>query len=413
MKILRITTAGSVDDGKSTLIGRLLYDTKSLPSDKVENIKKLSEQKGLDDLDLSLITDGLTAEREQGITIDVAHIYFNTPKRKYIIADSPGHVEYTRNMVTGASNSDVFVILIDARNGIIEQTKRHLFIANLIGIQEVLFVVNKMDLVDYSEEVYNSIVADLKQLTEKYEMTDRSLSFFPVSAKIGDNVLNVSQNTPWYEGPSLLDKLESIEITEQDEEKVRFDVQYVIRPHSDEFHDFRGYAGKLKSGALKVGDEISVAQSGLTSRIKSIRKYKTELNSCKEGDSVVLELEDDIDVSRGDLLTNKLIEGKRAISSTICWLSKDELNPSTRYLLKHGTGQTAVKFSQVKATLDIEALDFSESELAVNVNSIAQVDLRSASPLFIESYRQNKANGYFIIVDEVSNGTVAVGFSAS
>jgi sulfate adenylyltransferase subunit 1 len=412
MNIVRISTAGSVDDGKSTLIGRLLYDTKSLPKDKIENIEEISKQRGLKEMDLSLITDGLTAEREQGITIDVAHIYFNTNKRKYIVADTPGHVEYTRNMITGASNSQVFMILIDARNGIIEQTKRHLFIASLMEIKNIVFVINKMDLVDYDEAVYAKIIEDLKVLEEKFELTTRRLEYIPVSAKVGDNVAEVSDRMNWYTGISLLDYLENVEIKPQVSKDLRFDVQYVIRPHSDEFHDYRGYAGKIKSGSIKVGDEVTVLSSGQSSIVKAINRYKEPLLKATKGDAIAIELATDIDISRGDTLTlrKEMIIGEKSLNSKLCWLGKEDLVPQKKYILMHGSKMVPVKISGVKSQLDFDSLAFEEYPEKVGVNSINNIELRSASPLHIDKYKENPSNGYFILVDETSNTTVGVGF---
>lgn len=412
MQIIRLSTAGSVDDGKSTLIGRLLYDTKSLSKDKVENIEHLSKQRGLSDIDLSLITDGLTAEREQGITIDVAHIYFNTKNRKYIIADTPGHVEYTRNMITGASNSQVFMILIDARNGIIEQTKRHLFIAALMEIKEIVVVINKMDLVGYDESAYIKVVEGVEALKENFGLNDKNLTFIPISAKVGDNVVTRSDKMDWYNGTTLLDFLENVKVEKSVNKEARFNVQYVIRPHSDEFHDFRGYAGRLKSGTLSVGDEITVLSSGQQSKIKSILKYKEPLLKAKPGDSVTIELEDDIDISRGDIITKleEKIEGVKQISSRLCWLSKDELSLSKRYLLQYGSSRTPVKITRVKSQLDFDSLQFKASLKEVSVNTINEIELKSAAPLFIDKYLENTANGYFILIDEGTNSTIGVGF---
>jgi sulfate adenylyltransferase subunit 1 len=414
MRILRISTAGSVDDGKSTLIGRLLYDTKSLPKDKIENIENLSKQRGLDDIDLSLITDGLTAEREQGITIDVANIYFNTTNRKYIVSDTPGHVEYTRNMITGASNASVFLILIDARKGIIEQTKRHLFIASLMEIQNIVFVINKMDLLAYDEAVYQQIKTDISLLEEKFNLTEKNLSFIPVSAKIGDNVVKRSVATKWYNGPTLLDYLESVKLDaiQDGVDKFRFNVQYVIRPQSDEFHDFRGFAGKVISGSIKVGDRVKVLSSGQESTVKGISKYKNPLLKAISGDSVCIELKDEIGISRGDTvvhLEDTILES-RLIQSKICWLGKDELALQKRYILRYGSTSIPVKVSKVKSQLDFESLLFEPSPKSVNVNSISEVEIKTASPAFLDNYRGNPKNGYFILVDEVSNATVAVGF---
>lgn len=412
MNILRISTAGSVDDGKSTLIGRLLYDTKSLSKDKIENIQNISKQRGLDDIDLSLITDGLTAEREQGITIDVAHIYFNTPTRKYIVGDTPGHVEYTRNMITGASNASVFLILIDGRNGIIEQTRRHLFVASLMEIKNIVFVVNKMDLVDFKESVFDDIKSEILNQEEEFGLGEKNLTFIPVSAKIGDNVVTPSTNMPWYKGTTLLDYLEKVEVVKNENASLRFSVQYVIRPQSDEFHDFRGYAGKVKSGVIQVGDEIQVLSSGQKSKVKSIYKFKEQLIKSSAGDSITVELEDDIDISRGDLLSHatETVEGLKSISSKICWLSKDDLVPQKRYLLQYGASTVPVKIAAVQNQLDFNTLKYAENIEGVKMNSINQVEIKSASPLFIDRYKTNTQNGYFILVDEVSNGTVAVGF---
>lgn len=412
MNIVRISTAGSVDDGKSTLIGRLLYDTKSLSKDKIENIEEISKQRGLDEIDLSLITDGLTAEREQGITIDVAHIYFNTPKRKYIVADTPGHVEYTRNMITGASNAQVFLVLIDARNGIIEQTRRHLFVASLMEVKEIVFVVNKMDLVGYEESVFLKIQAEIAKFEKEFDLTETNLTFIPVSAKVGDNVATPSTNMEWYQGTTLLDYLENVQVEKDIEADFRFNVQYVIRPQSDDFHDFRGYGGKVKSGQVKVGDEIKVLSSGQRSRVKAISKYQDALLSAEQNDSVTIELEDDIDISRGDTLTlaDQEIEGLKEIDSKICWLGKDELVQQKRYLLQYGSSKVPVKIAAVKSQLNFDSLSFDEQPESVKVNTINQISLKSASPLYLDNYKTNPKNGYFILVDEVSNSTVAVGF---
>lgn len=412
MNIIRLSTAGSVDDGKSTLIGRLLYDTKSLSKDKLENIAAVSKQRGLPDLDLSLITDGLTAEREQGITIDVAHIYFATAKRKYIIADTPGHVEYTRNMITGASNSQVFIILIDARQGIIEQTKRHLFIASLMEIKEIIFVVNKMDLVDFKQEVYQSILIDIEMLKQGFNLGDKTLTHIPISAKSGDNVVNKSTTMTWYTGPTLLNYLESIELETKTELPTRFSVQYVIRPHSDEFHDYRGYAGKLKSGTLKLGDTIKVLATGQTTTVKRIHHYKTELLKAEAGASITVELEKDIDISRGDILVqaDDKLEGLKNIQSKLCWLDKEELSTNKKYILQYGSTTVPIKIAEVKSQLNFDSLTFENSGGGVNANSISQIELKSAAPIFLDNYKENGGNGYFILIDEGTNGTVAVGF---
>ncbi len=412
MNILRLSTAGSVDDGKSTLIGRLLYDTQSLSKDKIENIEQISKQRGLNEIDFSLITDGLTAEREQGITIDVAHIYFSTKNRKYIIADTPGHVEYTRNMITGASNSKVFMILIDARNGIIEQTKRHLFIASLMEIQEIVVVINKMDLVNYSQEVYKSILDDFSELVQKFGLSDKSIKFIPVSAKLGDNVAFDSKQMNWFEGGNLLNYLENLKLTDKVDEKSRFNVQYVIRPHSDEFHDYRGYAGIVKSGGFKVGDEVIVQSTGEKSVIKAINKYKDPLLRVAAGESVSIELEKDIDISRGDVLSlsKDIIEGHKSLNSQLCWLGKEDLVQGKKYILQSGSTKSLVKISSVENQLNFDNLEFESNPERVGVNSINQMTIKSASTLHLDKYKENASNGYFILIDEGTNATVGVGF---
>lgn len=412
MKILRLSTAGSVDDGKSTFIGRLLYDTKSLPKDKIENIIETSKKRGLEEIDLSLITDGLTAEREQGITIDVAHIYFATDKRKYIIADTPGHVEYTRNMITGASNAQVFMILIDARKGIVEQTKRHLFIASLMKIDHILFIVNKMDLVDFSEVEYQKIIEDLKALQAQFNLNDRQLAHFPISAKYGDNVAEKSDKTPWYKGSTVIDYLEQIELKAAIAEPFRFNIQYVIRPQSDEFHDFRGYAGKVVSGRINLGDHIQIQSSGQVAEIKAIHRYKDQLLKAEKGDSIVLEFSKDIDASRGDILTHteQEIKGEKGFESHLCWLSTSQLNLASKYILRQGGFSTQIKIDQLISQLDFETLNFEANPPNARVNSINQVRIKTAQPVFLDNFDSNPGNGAFILVDPNSNGTVAVGF---
>ncbi len=412
MDILRISTAGSVDDGKSTLIGRLLYDTRSLPKDKIENIERISKQRGLSDVDLSLITDGLTAEREQGITIDVAHIYFNTKHRKYIIGDTPGHIEYTRNMVTGASNANVFVILIDARNGILEQTKRHLFIASLMEIKEIVFVINKIDLVGYEEKVYVQILAEIQKLVAKFGLADRNLTYIPVSAKHGDNVVARSSNFNWYDGPTLIEFLETVQLTSIGDDKSRFTVQYVIRPHSNEFHDFRGYAGKVKSGSFEVGQEVLALPSGQKAKIKAINKFKKALLQAGRDESVTIELETDIDISRGDILVpaTEVFQGDRELNARLCWLSKEALSTDRKYLLQYGATTTPVKISDVSGKLNFDTLDFETDSTDVSANAIAKVNIRSASPVFLDRFTENPSNGSFVLIDETANTTIAVGF---
>lgn len=414
MNIVRVSTAGSVDDGKSTFIGRLLFDTHSLPKDKIEHIRSVSAKRGLKELDLSLVTDGLIAEREQGITIDVAHIYFSTKTKKYIVADSPGHIEYTRNMITGASNSHVFIILIDARQGIVEQTKRHLFVAKLMEIPEIIFVINKMDLVDFSEDVYNQSLTDLKDLQEKFDLNSRRLSFFPISAKLGDNVVNRSENMPWYKGDTVLNHLENLTDDAKTDRPLRFSVQYVIRPQEDQFHDFRGFAGKVVSGKLNVGDEICVLRSNQTAKILAIHRNQTQLLTAGEEEVVVLELDQDIAISRGDLLTHvtESLVGTRDLKAKMCWLNAEPLNQNLKYILKQGPFESQVKIDQIYAQLDFDQLKFLPNPGKVGVNSITEIGLKSANFLFMDAFESIPRNGAFILIDPHSNGTVAVGFKS-
>ncbi len=414
MNIIRVSTAGSVDDGKSTFIGRLLYDTNSLPKDKINQIRSASEKKGMVDLDLSLVTDGLIAEREQGITIDVAHIYFSTPLRKYILADSPGHIEYTRNMVTGASNSDVFIILVDARHGIVEQTKRHLFIAKLMEIKEIIVVINKMDLVKFSESRYYEILTEMDQLRIKFELEDRRITSFPISAKLGDNVVNPSKNMDWYKGTTVLNYLENFSPDLKKEQAMRFSVQYVIRPHSDEFHDFRGFAGKVLSGTLAIGDEIIVQSTGQSAKILHISRYKDKLLTASAGEAIVIELDKAIGVSRGDLFThkNEIISSEKIINTNLCWLNNTPLNLNQRYLFKQGPFVTQITITKVDSQFDFEQLSYLPQPASVAANSISKVQIQAASALFIDSFEKISANGAFVLIDPLSNATVAVGFKA-
>lgn len=414
MNIIRVSTAGSVDDGKSTFIGRLLFDTASLPKDKIAHIKSVSEKKGLKELDLSLVTDGLIAEREQGITIDVAHIYFSTAKRKYIIADSPGHIEYTRNMITGASNSHVFMILVDARHGIVEQTKRHLFIAKLMEIKEIVFIINKMDLVDFSEQRYTEILKDLHKLEANFHLEERQISYFPISAKLGDNVVKPSENMPWYQGETVLNHLENHTVKAKIDQPLRFSVQYVIRPQADEFHDFRGFAGKVLSGTLSVGDEILVQGSNQTAKITVINRYKAKLLKAEEGEAVLIELDKNIALSRGDLLTKKTepIEGEKMIAANLCWLNNEALNMNQRYIFKQGPFQTQIKVNDVNTQLDFDQLAFLPHPKTVEANSISTVNIKSAAPLYLDAFQAIPKNGAFVLIDPQSNATVAVGFKS-
>jgi sulfate adenylyltransferase subunit 1 len=413
MEVLKIATAGSVDDGKSTLIGRLLYDTKSLTTDKLEAIEKTSKQKGYDYLDFSLATDGLVAEREQGITIDVAHIYFSTAKKSYIIADTPGHVEYTRNMVTGASTSQTAIILIDARKGVIEQTNRHFFINNLLRIKNVIVAVNKMDLVDFSEEKYNAIKSDFEELMAKRDYKEQSITFIPVSALQGDNVVNRSENTPWYKGETLLEHLEAIDTKAiYNSGTPRFPVQYVVRPKTDEFHDFRGYAGKVYGGDLSVGDNIVVLPSQTKSKIKEILFYDKNYETASRRSSVTITLEDNINVSRGDMIVkeNDLPTIEKELTATVSWMDTEKLKQGNKYTIQHGVNKVLAKVDNIhhKIEPDYSGIDEDITELAMN--DIASVSFKLNKPIFYDQFKSHRTNGSFILIDSHSNNTVGAGF---
>jgi len=412
MDILRIATAGSVDDGKSTLIGRLLYDTKSITKDKLEAVEASSKKKGLDFVDLSLLTDGLIAEREQGITIDVAHIYFSTEKRKYIIADTPGHVEYTRNMITGASNAEASIVLIDARNGVIEQTKRHLFISNLLKIETVFVCINKMDLVDFDENVFKKIKTDIEDVARKMGY-EGDLDFVPIAAKYGDNVVQPSSKMKWYSGPTLLEYLEDIPVHKKDDAlPARFPVQFVIRPHSDEHHDFRGYAGKLSCGQLHVGQEVLVLPSSRTSKILKIYHAQSEVESVKSDESVTIELQDDVDISRGNMIVPADAAPTQANSfvATISWMDEQPLINSKTFLLQHGVNIVKAKITGLQSKVDIHTMQEMNEVSQFKLNEIGRVGIKTAKPIFADLYKSNPRNGAFIMIDEFSNNTVAVGF---
>ncbi len=410
-EVLRIATAGSVDDGKSTLIGRLLYDTNSITADKLYAIEESSKRKGLDYTDLSLLTDGLVAEREQGITIDVAHIYFSTPNRKFIIADTPGHIEYTRNMVTGASNADVSIVLVDARNGLVEQTHRHLYISHLLRVPKVIVCINKMDLVDYSEARFNEIVADFQALIAKEELADLELEFIPVSSLYGENIVSRTKVLSWYKGQSLLEVLETVEVHAQDTEAAaRFPVQYVIRPKSEEYHDYRGYAGKVASGTFSVGDEVAVLPSGQTSRIKSIDRFDEALQEATPKQSVTINLEDDIDISRGDMLVKTAATPLKALTSDICWMDSAPLVSGKTYKLQHGINESKVKVTSINYRVDTSSLLKEETIGELGLNDIGEISLKSAKPILADTYEENRSTGAFILVDEFTNNTVGVGF---
>jgi sulfate adenylyltransferase subunit 1 len=413
MEVLKIATAGSVDDGKSTLIGRILYDTKSLTSDKLEAIKKTSRQKGYDYLDFSLATDGLVAEREQGITIDVAHIYFSTGKKSYIIADTPGHVEYTRNMVTGASTSQASIILIDARKGVIEQTNRHFFINNLLRIKDIVVTINKMDLVDYSEEVYNKIKADFSELMSKRDYQEQKITFIPVSALKGDNVVNRSKNMPWYKGESLLEHLEGLD--KKDIYNIgtpRFPVQIVIRPKTEDFHDFRGYAGKVYGGELSVGDDIVVLPSQTKSKIKDIYFYDQKYQTASRRSSVTITLEDDINVSRGDMIVkeNDLPTIDKQFTANICWMDSTPLEVGSKYVLQHGINKVLAKVESINHKIHPDYSGIEKGVKGLGVNDIASVSFKFNKPLFFDQFKNHRTNGSFILIDTQSNNTVGAGF---
>ena len=413
MEVLKIATAGSVDDGKSTLIGRILYDTKSLTTDKLEAIEKTSKQRGYDYLDFSLATDGLVAEREQGITIDVAHIYFSTKKKSYIIADTPGHVEYTRNMVTGASTSQASIILIDARKGVIEQTNRHFFINNLLRIKDVVVAINKMDLVDYSEDVYNKIKADFSELMSKRDYQDQKITFIPVSALKGDNVVNKSDEMPWYKGEALLEHLEQLDKADIfNVGTPRFPVQYVIRPKTEDFHDYRGYAGKVYGGDLSVGDDIIVLPSKTRSKIKDIYFYDEKYETASRRSSVTITLENDINVSRGDMIVkeNDLPTIDKQFTANICWMDSDQLTPGGKYIVQHGINKVLAKVDRINHKINPDYSGFEKDVTGLAINDIASVTFKLNKPIFYDQFKNHRTNGSFILIDTQSNNTVGAGF---
>ena len=414
MELLRFTTAGSVDDGKSTLIGRLMYDTKTIFEDQLEAVERYSKQRGDEQVDLALLTDGLRAEREQGITIDVAYRYFATPRRKFIIADTPGHIQYTRNMVTGASTANLAIILVDARKGIVEQTCRHSFIANLLRIQHVVLCINKMDLVDYSEEVYNRIVEDYKQFASRLEIAQ--LSFIPISALHGDNVVDKSPRMPWYEGPTLLYHLETVYVgPDANHVDARFPVQTVIRPHaqtSAELHDFRGFAGRVAGGVFKPGDDVVVLPSGFQAKIKKVLTADGELEEAFSPQSVIITLDREIDISRGDMLVQPHNQPQvtQDVDCMLCWFSeKKKLQAGGRYILRHTSREVKAILKTVQYKVNINTLHKVEDDLELGMNEIGRVTLRTSSPLFVDGYRRNRVTGSLILIDENTNETVAAG----
>jgi len=410
MELLRFTTAGSVDDGKSTLIGRLLYDSKSIFEDQIEAVRSSSERKGLDHIDLSLLTDGLKDEREQGITIDVAYRYFATPKRKFIIADTPGHIQYTRNMVTGASTANLALILVDARKGVIEQTCRHSYIASLLQIPHLVVCINKMDLVEYSEETYRKIVKEYEEFAAKLDVND--IRFIPISALLGDNVVNRSENMKWYNGATLMHTLETIHIgSDQNHIDPRFPVQTVVRPHTNEHHDYRGYAGRVAGGIFRPGDDVVVMPSGFTSKIKSIDVFGGPVERAFPPMSVNITLEDEIDISRGDMIVreNNKPQSSQDIECMLCWLNAQPLRPNGKYLLRHTSNEVRAMLKEVVYRMDINSLTRDESAQELGMNDIGKVLLRTTKPLIYDSYRRNRLTGSLILVDEATNETVAAG----
>ena len=410
MELLRFTTAGSVDDGKSTLIGRLLFDTKSIFKDQLNLIKKFSDRKGLSYPDLSLLTDGLKDERDQGITIDVAYRYFSTPKRKFIIADTPGHIQYTRNMVTGASTSNCALILIDARHGVMEQTCRHAIIASLLQIPHLIVCINKMDLVDYQEDTFQSIKKDFEHFSTKLDVSD--IRFIPISALNGDNVVNRGEKMAWYEGSTLLYTLENLHIgSDYNHIDCRFPVQTVIRPKNEAYHDYRGYAGRIASGVFKPGDEIIILPSGFTSKIKTIDTLDGPISEAFAPMSVTIQLTDDVDVSRGDMLvrSNNQADLNQDIEVMMCWLHNQEPYPRAKYIIKHTTSEAKAIIKNVRYKLDVNTLHRNIKNLNIGMNDITRVQLRTTKPLLTDSYRKNRTTGSIILIDESTYDTVAAG----
>ena len=408
--LLRFTTAGSVDDGKSTLIGRLLFDSKSIFEDQLEAIKQASDRKGLDHIELALLTDGLKDEREQGITIDVAYRYFATPKRKFIIADTPGHIEYTRNMVTGASTANLAIILIDARKGVLEQTARHSFIASLLRIPHVIVCVNKMDLVDYDEKIYDKIVEEYGTFASKLDVND--VRFIPISALDGDNVVDRSKNMTWYEGATLLNTLETIHIaSDRNFIDCRFAVQTVIRPHSNEHHDFRGYAGRIDGGVYKPGDDVLILPSGYLTKIKAIYLDGKEIDEAFSPMSVTITLADELDISRGHMIVrpNNQPTMEQDIDVMFCWLNKKDLRPRAKYYIRHSTNEAKALIREIKYKVDINTLHRIEDDKVIKMNDLFRATIRVTKPLLHDPYKKNKSTGSIILVDEFTNETVAAG----
>ena len=414
MDLLRIATAGSVDDGKSTLIGRMLFDTKTVFQDQLEAVERASKQRGDDYVDLALLTDGLRAEREQGITIDVAYRYLATPRRKFIIADTPGHIQYTRNMVTGASTADLALVLVDARKGLVEQSRRHAFLATMLQVPHLVLCVNKMDLVDFSQEVYENIRNEFEQFATRLNVRD--LRVIPVSALHGDNMVTRSAHTPWYDGPTLLHHLENLYVaSDRNLIDVRFPVQFVVRPKSNEHHDYRGYAGQVAGGVLKAGDDVMVLPSGLTSRIASVETADGPVEEAFPPMSVTITLEDDIDVSRGDMICrpHNTPTVAQDVEAMVCWMTDDPLVAGQKFAIKHTTRMARAMVKDVRYRLDVNTLHRDESASELGLNDIGRLKLRTTQPLLCDPYGRNRTTGAFILIDERTNRTVAAGMIAA
>lgn len=411
MELLRFFTAGNVDDGKSTLIGRLLYDSKSISTDIIETLTRQSKSTGVDtEIDLALLTDGLRAEREQGITIDVAYKYFTTEKRKFIIADTPGHAQYTRNMFTGASNTDLAIILIDARNGITDQTKRHSIISAILGIPHILICVNKMDLVEYKESVFEEIKSDYLKFSKKIGL--EKISFIPVSALAGDNVVKSSENLAWFKGESLFEFLENVPVTEEkDQKEARFQVQYIIRPQTDELHDYRGYAGSVLSGSLRKGDRVQILPLDVSTTIEKIEKFQIEVDEAKEGDPIVIHLSEDFDVSRGSTIVklNELPNSDNFIEATICWMDNKAYQSGQKLLFQQNSFRSKAVIKELEAKIDIHSFDEVPSDGTMNLNDFCKVNIKTAESVSYDSYSRNRKTGAFILINENTNNTVAAG----
>ncbi|MFW6227364.1 MAG: sulfate adenylyltransferase subunit CysN [Bacteroidota bacterium] len=410
MELLRFTTAGSVDDGKSTLIGRLLYDSKSIFEDQYESIRKTSERRGEETVNLALLTDGLRAEREQGITIDVAYRYFATPKRKFIIADTPGHIQYTRNMVTGASTANLAIILIDARKGVIEQTKRHAYIASLLRIPHMVICINKMDLMDYKQEVFEDIKRQFQDFASKLDIQD--IRFLPISALYGDNIVEKTQKMTWYQGPSLLHLLENIHIgSDLNLKDIRFPVQYVLRPNSKEYHDYRGYSGRIAGGVIKKGDAVKVFPSGYSSRIKTIEGCQGDMEEAFTPMSVSITLDDDIDISRGDMIVGEdtKVSVGQDVEMMVCWMNIQKLQVRKKYIIKHTTLDAKCMIKKVNYKVDVNTLDKIPGDEDVGMNDIARITVKTTQPIVYDKYAENRITGSVILVDEATNETLAAG----